>query len=432
MSIQSEIERLTQAKREIRQAIQNKGVGVPEGTPFRQYAEKIGQISGGAVVPKDINFYGYDGELAASWTLEELAAATALPEDPPHEGLTPQGWNWTLEELKSEMRPIEVGQLYITDDGKTRFYIRITDVYDYTAEIGYAEGPEWKRVAVSFNVSAPNSVRVDWGDGSPAETSPDPDASFEHTYAEGGDYLITVEPLGDNGGFGTAMVTAHTLYPLLRRVEFGKNAGTIYTDEADILEGITFPRGRAGASLYVQGSGNTLLKHLTFQPEAQVGDIQCIFGLRTMSLPKVFSPYGDMWPTFVIPGPLMERICAPYLAKEFIYASSDSALGVQTISLPTGTETVIFGGESPSMPAVSSLTIPATVKTLSNAFYALSGLRELHMKPPAPPETSPYRPGELFHPASIPTVYVPVGSLEAYQTAPEWNKYASCMREEGS
>lgn len=45
MSIQSEIERLTQAKREIRQAIQDKGVEVPEGTPFRQYAEKIGEIS---------------------------------------------------------------------------------------------------------------------------------------------------------------------------------------------------------------------------------------------------------------------------------------------------------------------------------------------------------------------------------------------------
>ena len=45
MSIQSEIERLTQAKREIRQAIQDKGVEVPEGTPVRQYAEKIREIS---------------------------------------------------------------------------------------------------------------------------------------------------------------------------------------------------------------------------------------------------------------------------------------------------------------------------------------------------------------------------------------------------
>ena len=45
MSIQSEIDRLKNVKTAIKDAIVAKGVEVPEGTTFRQYAEKISEIS---------------------------------------------------------------------------------------------------------------------------------------------------------------------------------------------------------------------------------------------------------------------------------------------------------------------------------------------------------------------------------------------------
>lgn len=51
------------------------------------------KISGGnsnatpaTFAPKDITFYDYDGTIVASWTLEELATKTALPDYPSHEG----------------------------------------------------------------------------------------------------------------------------------------------------------------------------------------------------------------------------------------------------------------------------------------------------------------------------------------------------------
>ena len=76
--------------------------------------------------PEAIVFYDYDGSRVTGWSLEELASATALPALPSHDGLTCQGWNWTLTALKSANRNVNVGASYITDDGKTRIYVTLT------------------------------------------------------------------------------------------------------------------------------------------------------------------------------------------------------------------------------------------------------------------------------------------------------------------
>jgi hypothetical protein len=79
------------------------------------------------VEEKDINFYDYDGSLLYSWTLNELISATSMPNSPIHEGLISQGWNWSLSDLKSQNTKMNVGQLYTTDDGRTRFYISVSN-----------------------------------------------------------------------------------------------------------------------------------------------------------------------------------------------------------------------------------------------------------------------------------------------------------------
>lgn len=51
-------------------------------------------------VPKDVNFIDYDGQLLYSYTADEFAELTELPPNPTNDGLTAQGWNWTLENAK--------------------------------------------------------------------------------------------------------------------------------------------------------------------------------------------------------------------------------------------------------------------------------------------------------------------------------------------
>ena len=94
-----------------------------DGTPT------VGTASGGggdpAPVKSDVNFYDYDGTLLHSYTATEAAGLTALPENPSHSGLVAQGWNYTLAQIKAEVTDhgkCDVGQMYVTTDGKTRIY----------------------------------------------------------------------------------------------------------------------------------------------------------------------------------------------------------------------------------------------------------------------------------------------------------------------
>ena len=156
----------------------------PDG--FKAAVEGIQTVGGGGstsdAVMKDINFYDYDGTLVASYTLAEAQALTTLPDGPTHDGLTFQGWNWSLEKIHALTRPMNVGAMYITDDGATRLHIRI-------ATIGRMTVPLYIFQTVA------NGVTIDWGDGSAVETlAGTRNVNTSHTYAEPGDYVISLMP----------------------------------------------------------------------------------------------------------------------------------------------------------------------------------------------------------------------------------------------
>ena len=153
----------------------------PDG--FKTAVDGI-QTGGGTTpsAPGDITFYDYDGTIVTSWTLEELATKTALPDYPSHNGLICQGWNWSLADLKITNRKMNVGAMYITDDGATRLHIRI-------ATIGRMTVPLYIFQTVA------NGVTIDWGDGSAEETLVGTgNVNTTHTYAEPGDYVISLMP----------------------------------------------------------------------------------------------------------------------------------------------------------------------------------------------------------------------------------------------
>ena len=131
---------------------------------------------------KDITFIDYDGSVLYSYTLAEVQALTELPALPSHDGLVCQGWNWTLEAIKALNRPVTVGAMYITDDGATRLHIKIATVGRMT-------------VPLYIGQTVANGVSIDWGDGSTAETlAGTGNVNTSHTYAEPGDYVISLMP----------------------------------------------------------------------------------------------------------------------------------------------------------------------------------------------------------------------------------------------
>lgn len=208
----------------------------------QDFSSEIASIStggsgGGAVVSKsknDVTFYDYDGTVLHSYTKNEFLALSAMPELPTRKGLICQEWNWDFEDAIAYVRDygiLDVGATYITDDGKTRLYIRI-------AANGRMDVPLY------FSQTVQNGVVVDWGDGSKEQTFVSAGNNHTtHKYAEIGDYVITLDPvegcdlrLGWNditGVLGETSINKIGVYRnMLQRVEFGRNitvlAGSFY------------------------------------------------------------------------------------------------------------------------------------------------------------------------------------------------------------
>lgn len=135
-------------------------------------------MAGGTVeedIP-DVIFIDYDGTITNSYSRDDFAFLTEMPANPTHEGLTSQGWNWTLADAKdyvSKYGRLVIGQMYVTSDGKTYFGIRIDDT---TLDF------------FSFKTTGSGSVVIDWGDGTVETTTPN---THTHTYASNGEYVIS-------------------------------------------------------------------------------------------------------------------------------------------------------------------------------------------------------------------------------------------------
>ena len=194
----------------------------PDG--FKTAVEGI-QTGGGTTpsAPSDITFYDYDGTIVTSWTLEELATKTALPDYPSHEGLTCQGWNWSLADLKTTNRKMNVGAMYITDDGKTRIYIRL----------------EEGRTSPMLGVCPNGTVTVDWGDGTTPDTLTGTNTTTvkwtsNHAYAAPGEYVIKLTVNGTMGFYGTS--TSNQYSAILRYSSASDNRNYVYRNSIEKIE----------------------------------------------------------------------------------------------------------------------------------------------------------------------------------------------------
>lgn len=165
------------------------------------FVTAIGNIQTGGSptpgAPGDITFYDYDGTIVTSWTLAELATKTALPDYPSHNGLICQGWNWSLADLKTTNRKMNVGAMYITEDGKTRVYIRL----------------EEGRTSPMLGICPNGTVTVDWGDGTTPDTLTGTSTTTvkwtpNHVYAAPGEYVIKLAVDGAMGFYGDSLSTA--------------------------------------------------------------------------------------------------------------------------------------------------------------------------------------------------------------------------------
>ena len=356
--------------------------------------------------PNDVNFYDYDGTLVASYSLSEAQSLTTLPDGPTHDGLTFQGWNYTLEKVKAFTRPMNVGAMYITDDGKTRLHIRIA-----------AEGR--MNVPLYISQTVANGVTIDWGDGSATQTlAGTGNVNTTHTYASIGDYVITLDTtdgctLGLGAGSSSYCVMGSTgnngkVYcTMLQDVHIGKNVTSI--------DRYTFQFCYSLASITIPESVTSIDRY-TFQ---------FCYSLASITIPdRVTSIGSNAFKNCYS----LASITIPDRVTSISTYAFQSCSSLASITIPDRV-TSIGSNTFQSCSSLASITIPDRVTSISDyAFSACYGMAEYHLKPTTPPTLSSTN---AFN--GIPSdciIYVPQGCLEAYQNATNWATYASKMQEE--
>lgn len=171
---------------DIADAIRTKG-GTSADIQASSFDTAIANLpSGGGTIEveeKDVNFYDYDGKRLYAYTKTEFLALSSLPSTPTHDGLTSQGWSWTLADAQTsvaELGELDIGHYVITSDGATRIYFSFTDEHRLSPYLCFAVN---------------GTVTIDWGDNT-TSTATGTDLTTliktQHTYATTGDYVISI------------------------------------------------------------------------------------------------------------------------------------------------------------------------------------------------------------------------------------------------
>ena len=343
----------------------------------------------------DVVFIDYDGTIRYSYTRAQFLALESMPANPTHQGLTAQGWNWTLADAKEHLSTypwLIIGQNYITDDGKTRLH------YDAFSESVLS-------FVLYFNQDTANAVTIDWGDGSATETvSGTGEVSAAHTYLHVGKYIITFAVaegatmlLGrDYGGsspqnmFGSVndklpqlLANAVTEINTGERMQFNHNCMNLIN--ADVSMATTcrinhaFAGARTGCLVVASGDAGTgnALQSLTL--------------CKWLSLPKSYTGRNNQTITDTI---------------------------VSRISQPRG-------GYFAYLPGIHVKKLYYDVDITSLGNYLLSSayqLEELWMFPTTPPTIQGGTIGDNH--ADGWKIYVPEDSVAAYKAASNWLTYA--------
>lgn len=192
MSVADELAALKENISSAYDAIETKGGTIPEKKNTENLASAIQTISGGgSSTPSDddpVQFWDYDGTLLYSYTADEFLKLEEMPVLAQHEGLVPEGWNWSFEGARNYVEKYGacvIGETYETKDGATHIFLNIPTLHINQFRVQV-------RLGSSVSGTTPELV-IDWGDGSTPDVVSGTGIRYAvHTYERVGEYDISV------------------------------------------------------------------------------------------------------------------------------------------------------------------------------------------------------------------------------------------------
>ena len=343
---------------------------------------------GGSVEAKDVNFYDYDGTIVNSYTATEFAELSELPANPTHEGLTAQGWNWSLEDAKTYVAAygkLDIGQMYASNtiDGKTYLHIRLGEVRlkPYLGLTGNSSG---------------TAVSIDWGDNSTTESvTLDTSTIYTpHEYASEGEYVIAITVTSGSISLNSTLSSTNLFRKsssadwadsdnvyvnILTKAEIGTGVtsiGDYAFQKCFSLTSITIPSGVTSIGNYAF-SGCSSLTSITIPSEVtSIGDyaFNGCSSLTSITIPSEVTSIGDSTIQYCYS---LTSITLP----SGVTSIRDNAFGgcssLTSITLPSGVTSIGSYAFSNCYP-LTSITIPSGVTSIgSYAFQKCSSLTSI-------------------------------------------------------
>lgn len=361
---------------------------------------------------KDVTFYDYDGSVIASYTAEDFLALEEMPSNPEHEGLVAQGWNWSLSDAKAHVTKydkLNIGQMYTTDDGKTRLYSdRIVS--------GSA-------LRIYMRSSVVGGATIDWGDGTSTVTDSASAKLYAHTYNDTIENpVVTITVTSGNVELGGKTSGYIEGGKILKKVEIGTGIqllsyGAFYRCYS--LESVTIPN--TVTSIYTSAfyECERLLAVILPSSIAYIQE-SCFSGCYSLGivvLPKAVSSisktafnncYGlkSITPSDSLTSIGESAFYCCYALKDIILPSSLTSIGSGCF-MCTSLETVRIPQGVTSIP--------------TNSFGTIYALTDVYLVATTPPTYNFAAFGVynslLFH--------VPAESVDAYKAASGWSDYAA-------
>lgn len=398
---------------------------------------------------KEIRFFDYDGTLLYSYSLEELARLEDLPDLPTTEGLICEGWNWDLADLKALNRNMDVGAMYVTDDGATRIYVELNE---------YTLHPY-----LTFGQNANQGILIDWGDGSELQgydgTSTSSGITVDHLYQRPGKYTVRLIPQGDTNLFLYGNSAGSKLWhddintnymnlpyqKTVKKIELGKqisNLGSYCFSQLIRLKTISMSKtvqyresymfmGDWNLNFVVFSMGWGNITHSTCKDCTKLKGVSIPNGIPTMSsmsfqncrtlkrielpdsITKIYSGafnYCESLERFYMPDHIQKDIGSILMGNRGL---EDYHLSNDLVELSASALTDLY--------SLKKVVIPAGVTKIGRMSLSRN-LSKIYILATTPPvlelET------EFQSILADFKVYVPAGSLEAYQTATGWCDYA--------
>lgn len=438
---------------------------------------------GGGVINNgsDVFFIDYDGSIVASYSKSNLV----MPSNPSHTGLTSQGWNWTQQQIINQLnaypnQPVYVGQMYTTDDGKTRVYVHF----------------EEERKSPYLGLGVNGTVTIDWGDNTTSTltgTSLTTAVDVQHSYQTGGDYVIKLTPTsGRFSIFGTANGThllkkvsslsasvSHVYSNAVQKVELGSNVtlGKYAFEHCQLIASITIPNSVTTIDTYAFQNCYSLSSITIPSDVTSVSASMCqsCYSLSSIAIPSDVTSvsanaYQDCYAltSITIPNGVTSigayAFSGCYALTSVTIPSGVTSIGtyafqncqsLASVNVPSGITSVstnafrnCYSLTSITIPSgvtsvsanayqncrsLASVTVPSGITSIgASAFSGCYGMAEYHFLRTTPPTLSNVNAFSSIQSDCV--IYVPYSAdhsvLNAYKTASNWSTYASYMQEE--